>query len=119
IKKSLSTTIGYADDLKALQRSSNVYMFYIALRMMGDYRYPFPNGGYVPSSQSAKKGINEFRNSFGQFGLGSYTGIDLPSEATGFKGEDPPAGNVMDYAIGQFDTYTALQLVQYVSTIAN
>jgi cell division protein FtsI/penicillin-binding protein 2 len=25
----------------------------------------------------------------------------------------------MDFAIGQFDTYTPLQLVQYVSTIAN
>ena len=28
-------------------------------------------------------------------------------------------GNILDYAIGQFATYTPLQLAQYVSTIAN
>src|SRR5690606_10208378 len=28
-------------------------------------------------------------------------------------------GNLLDFAIGQFDTYTPLQLAQYVSTIAN
>ena len=45
--------------------------------------------------------------------------IYLPYEATGVVGEDPVAGNVLDFGIGQYDTYTTLQLAQYVSTIAN
>lgn len=119
IKKSLSNTIGYANDLDALKKSSNVYMFYVALRLMGDYRYPFPDNGFVPASSRAEEAFAAFRNQFRQFGLGSSTGIDFPSEGIGLEESDIKAGKVMDYAIGQADTYTALQLAQYVSTIAN
>src|SRR5690606_19731146 len=59
------------------------------------------------------------RNSFAQFGLGVKTGIDLPNEGTGYLGTDLIAGKLLDLSIGQFDTYTSLQLVQYISTIAN
>src|SRR5690606_33646134 len=58
-------------------------------------------------------------NYFKQFGLGVETGIDLPYEATGVKGETNIAGHLMDFAIGQRETYTTLQLAQYISTIAN
>jgi penicillin-binding protein 3 len=48
------------------------------------------------------------------------TGIDLPNEVTGQTGvlKNNP-GNYLDLAIGQYDTYTPLQLSQYISTIAN
>lgn len=116
-KRSLSRTIGVADDIKALKESSNVYMFYIALRMAGDYRYPFPNNA---SSSMDISAWQEMRNYFRQFGLGAPTGIDFPSESTGVLGKsDKNVGLFMDYAIGQYDTYTTMQLAQYVSTIAN
>lgn len=48
------------------------------------------------------------------------TGIDLPNET---RGQIEPLtnnpGNYLDLSIGQYDTYTPLQLSQYVSTIAN
>lgn len=110
------TTLGLVNDIDALERSSNVYMFYIALKMGGEHRYPFPDGS---SATFNSQGLVDMRNYFGQFGLGVKTGIDMPYEATGFVGKNPQAGNFMDFAIGQYDTYTTLQLAQYVSTIAN
>ncbi|QHS22770.1 penicillin-binding protein 2 [Virgibacillus sp. MSP4-1] len=118
-EKSSYRTLGYVNDLDALAKSSNVYMFYIALRMGGDYT----NYRYVKNESSkvknSSKTLQDLRYYFNQFGLGVSTGIDLPYEATGYKGDNPGPGLLMDYAIGQFDTYTALQLNQYVSTIAN
>src|SRR5690606_38155725 len=52
-------------------------------------------------------------------GLGVETGIDLPGEATGYVGPDPNGGSPMFFGFGQYDTYTPIQLLQYVSTIAN
>ena len=37
----------------------------------------------------------------------------------GFKGNEIQPGKLLDLAIGQYDTYTPMQLAQYVSTIAN
>lgn len=117
IKRSLNPNIGLADDIKALRQSSNVYMFYVALRMGGDYRYPFPNNS--PSSINTDA-WQQFRNYFNQFGLGIPTGVDFPYEETGFVGPvKQNAGLLMDFAIGQYDSYTTMQLAQYVSTIAN
>lgn len=115
--KSSYTTLGSVNDITALQRSSNVYMFYIALKMGGEHRYPFPdNSG---TSANATEGMQKMRNYFNQFGLGVRTGIDFPYEETGFVGTEPIAGNLMDIGIGQYDTYTTMQLAQYVGTIAN
>lgn len=117
-KRSYSRSIGLADDIKALKMSSNIYMFYIALRMGGDYRYPFPHNSSAPINMEAWQ---EIRNYFQQFGLGVRTGVDYPSESPGLQGtpRDNGAGILMDFTIGQFDTYTTMQLAQYVSTIAN
>ena len=60
-----------------------------------------------------------YRNTFAEFGLGVKTGIDLPNESTGLKGKNDTSGLLLDFAIGQYDNYTPLQLAQYVSTIAN
>lgn len=108
--------LGAVNDISALKRSSNVYMFYIAFKMGGEHRYPFPDGAWATFNE---QGLHDMRNYYHQFGLGVETGIDFPYEATGFVGSNPKAGNFLDFAIGQYDTYTTLQLAQYVSTIAN
>lgn len=118
VKKSWNTVgFGMINDLYALKRSSNVYMFLTAMKIGGQQTY-VPNG---PLTIDKEKGITTLRKNFAQFGLGIRTGIDLPGEQTGYGGGQipPEAGKVLDYAIGQYDTYTALQLVQYISTIAN
>ncbi len=113
IKKSYRN-LGKVNDLDALRRSSNVYMFYIAMRMGGEFNYqPGKSIEFDPDA------FAEMRNYFSQFGLGVSTGIDFPLESTGYEGSDPRAGNLLDLAIGQYDTYTTMQLAQYVSTIAN
>ena len=117
LKRSWTTTLGSVNDISALKMSSNVYMFYVALRLGGDYRYPYPNN--ASTSMSANSSILAMRNYFNQFGLGVKTGIDFPYEGTGVEGKNPIAGNALDFGIGQYDTYTTLQLAQYVSTIAN
>lgn len=116
LKKSYSNNIGAVNDITALQKSSNVYMYYIGLRMGGDFRYPYPNNTNVQAN--ANESVQKMRNYFNQFGLGVRTGIDLPFEETGFIGTDPIAG-LTDFGIGQYDTYTTMQLAQYVATIAN
>src|SRR5699024_10836806 len=117
IKRSYTAGLGSVDDKSALKKSSNIYMFYEALRAGGDNRYPFPNNSSTNMSNS--EGILTMRNYFNRFGLGVKTGIEFPYEGTGVEGANPAAGNVLDFAIGQYDTYTTLQLGQYVSTIAN
>ncbi|MED0948656.1 penicillin-binding protein 2 [Bacillus mobilis] len=105
---------GNIDDLRALQVSSNVYMFHTALKIAGvDY--------VKNSSLNIKQEyFDKMRYYFRQFGLGVPTGIDLPNETSGQIGKkDNQPGFLLDYSIGQYDTYTPLQLVQYISTIAN
>lgn len=60
------------------------------------------------------------RNYYSQFGLGVKTGIDLPQESAGMQTTpDAVGGLILDLAIGQYDTYTPLQMAQYISSIAN
>lgn len=100
-------------DLQAIEQSSNVYMFKIALKIANEtYAYDEPIN--IPS-----RNFDVMRNSFAQFGLGVKTGIDLPFESAGYEGPASDPGTFLNFAIGQFDTYTPMQLAQYVSTIAN
>ncbi|MGD6963223.1 peptidoglycan D,D-transpeptidase FtsI family protein [Fictibacillus phosphorivorans] len=107
MNKSSWKNMGYINDLDALRMSSNVYMFNIMDRMIGPEHW----------TQTYAKA----RFSFNQFGLGVKTGIDFPNEAVGYEGKPPEgeSGTLYDLGIGQFDTYTTMQLLQYVSTIAN
>ncbi|MEM5595496.1 penicillin-binding protein 2 [Niallia circulans] len=117
-KKSWNKTgFGPINDLYALKRSSNGYMFLTAMKLGGQQTY-IPNGLLSIDKVFA---IETFRYNFSQFGLGVRTGIDLPGEQIGYGGGQIPSesGKVLDYAIGQYDTYTPLQIVQYISTIAN
>ncbi|WP_442853972.1 peptidoglycan D,D-transpeptidase FtsI family protein [Bacillus sp. FJAT-18017] len=111
-KSSWKAGIGTTNDIRALELSSNVYMFHIAIKIGGAFYKP-----NQPLSINLD-GFNKMRSSFGQLGLGTRTGIDLPGESAGFPGP-LEGGKLLDLAIGQYDTYTPMQLAQYVSTIAN
>lgn len=109
---------------KALEYSSNSYMIQVALKMLG-INY---NGGTVsiPGVQSQGGVYKQLRDAMAQYGMGVKTGIDLPDEVTGIRtpvdelsDADGQAGNLLDLSFGQFDTYTPMQLAQYVSTVAN
>ena len=56
---------------------------------------------------------------YASFGLGVKTGIDLPVESLGYMGTSKLPGHLLDFSIGQYDTYTPIQLSQYINTIAN
>ena len=106
-------TMGYVTDLDAIRKSSNVYQFKTALRVAGvKYGYNMP----APINNDAFK---IYRDYFSLFGLGVKTGIDLEKENTGIKGKVENAGLLMNLAIGQYDSYTNIELNQYISTIAN
>ncbi|MGE1162525.1 peptidoglycan D,D-transpeptidase FtsI family protein [Peribacillus simplex] len=112
-EKGSYSNFGNINDLTALKVSSNVYMFRTAINIAG--------AKYVPNEplNISSGAFSTMRNSFAQFGLGTRTGIDLPNEMSGFKGSETSPGKLLDLAIGQYDTYTPMQLVQYVSAIAN
>ena len=101
-------------DLDALERSSNVYMIKLAMKMGGQTEYE--KGGRLNINLSL---FDKLREYYAQFGLGVRTGIDLPNEGKGYNGGTADAFSALDFAFGQFDLYTPLQLAQYMSTIAN
>ena len=106
-------TLGYIDDITALAKSSNVYQFKTAIRVNGQEYY---RNMKLNFNQNA---FDTYRNMYHAFGLGIKTGIDLPVESSGYTSKDKAAGNLLDFVMGQYETYTPIQLSQYVSTIAN
>ena len=105
--------LGLLDDLTALKYSSNTYQFNTAIRVgKGHYAYDMP----LLVDESA---FDIYRNTFAEFGLGVETGIDLHIESLGYKGSERIAGLLLDFSIGQYDTYTPIQLSQYINTFAN
>lgn len=106
-------TMGDIDDLYALRYSSNVYQYKIAIKVgEGNYEYNKP-------LKIKKDAFNKYRSMYQSFGLGVKTGIDLPVESLGYTGTSILPGHLLDFAIGQYDTYTPIQLSQYINTIAN
>ena len=63
--------------------------------------------------------FNIYRDTLASFGLGIKTGIDLPNEQIGIKGITISDDLLLNLSIGQYDTYTPIQIVQYINTIAN
>lgn len=119
---SYTSGIGWVDPVEALQESSNVYMALIAGHMAG---FDFDNRGSIYdvrvfNGQEYRNAFQTLRRVYSQFGLGVLTGIDLPTESVGYEGGIPKqSGKIFQFSIGQFDTYTPLQMAQYVATIAN
>ena len=56
---------------------------------------------------------------YASFGLGVKTEIDLPLESLGYSGKSKMPGHLLDFSIGQYDTYTPIQISQYINTIAS
>lgn len=106
-------TMGDIDDLYALRYSSNVYQYKIAIKV-GEGNYE-----YNKALKIKEDAFNKYRDMYQSFGLGVKTGIDLPVESLGYTGTSKLPGHLLDFAIGQYDTYTPIQLSQYINTIAN
>lgn len=106
-------SLGFIDDLSALKTSSNYYQFLLAIKLAG-YEYK-PN----LKMEVSEKEFNIYREAFSYFGLGSLTGIDLPNELTGIKGKTIAPDLLLNFVIGQYDTYTPVSLLQYINTIYN
>ena len=105
--------LGVINDITALAKSSNVYQFKIAIRVNGQ---EYHRDMKMNFNQQA---FDTYRNMYHSFGLGVLTGIDLPVESKGYSSTDRAAGNLLDFVMGQYETYTPMQLSQYISTIAN
>lgn len=107
------TNLGNLNDIQALKYSSNVYQFYTAFNVGGG------NYSYNEKISINPQAFETYRNMFKQFGLGVKTEIDLPIESLGYTSDSTLPGHLLDFSIGQFDTYTPIQLSQYINTIAN
>ena len=103
---------GWIDDIGALKTSSNYYQFITAIKLTGNkYKYNM-------KLNVNEEHFNKYRDTFASFGLGSSTGIDLENEALGIKGNTIAPDLLLNLSIGQYDTYTPLQLTNYINTIA-
>ena len=106
-------TLGRINDIDALALSSNVYQFKTAMKVAGaTYAYNQP----LVINEEA---FDIYRNTFKEFGLGVKTEIDLPVESLGYTSDNKAPGLLLDFVMGQYDTYTPIQLSQYISTVAN
>lgn len=112
-KCSSVNNLGVIDDITALAKSSNVYQFKIAIRVNGQ---EYHRGMKLNFNQKA---FDTYRDMYHSFGLGVKTEIDLPIESNGYTSKDKASGNLLDFVMGQYETYTPIQLSQYVTTIAN
>lgn len=105
--------LGNINDLTALKYSSNTYQFRTAIKVGG--------GSYIYNSplKINNNAFEIYRNTFNEFGLGVKTEIDLPNEKLGYKGITKNSNLLLNFSIGQYDTYTPIELSQYINTIAN
>lgn len=104
--------LGYLDDVSALKMSSNYYQFLIAISLLGKR--------YTPNMDlnASEKEFNIYRDMLSSYGLGVITGIDLPNERPGLKGNIISDDLLLNLAIGQYDTYTPIELFNYINTLA-
>jgi cell division protein FtsI/penicillin-binding protein 2 len=104
--------LGKINDLTALAYSSNYYQFLIAVGLT--------NNKYSPNIKlnATDKEFNIYRNTLASYGLGSLTGIDLEGETIGQIGKTISDDLLLNLSIGQYDSYTDIQLLQYINSIA-
>ena len=112
-KKCSWKRLGVVNDIKALSLSSNIYQFKTALKVANI------NYSYNIKVNDVKDAFIKYREFFKELGLGSKSGIDLPIDGIGNVGNNYSPDLYLNYVIGQYDTYTTMQLSEYISTIAN
>lgn len=104
--------LGRLNDISALKWSSNYYQFITAIKSTGK------TYSYNMQLNATADDFKRYRDTFDSFGLGVLTDIDLSEEQTGFKGTKVADDLLLNLSIGQYDTYTPIELVQYINTIA-
>jgi len=106
-------SLGYINDIEALAYSSNYYQFLIAIGLTGEnYRRNM-------TLNNLDNAFKTYRNTLASFGLGVKTGIDLDNESIGIIGSTISDDLLLNLSIGQYDTYTPIELSQYINTVAN
>ena len=105
-------SLGRINDLSALAYSSNYYQYLIAIGLTGNK--------YTPNMKlnATAEHFKIYRDMLASFGLGVKTGIDLPGEQIGIIGSTVADDLLLNLAIGQYDTYTPIELLQYVNALA-
>lgn len=107
--------MGFIDDAYAISQSSNVYFFRQSMDLAGVHHVQ--DGPILNWNNDQNDAWGRYRRFFGQLGLGTRTGIELPHEQTGF----PASRNFTDllfFSIGQADTYTTMQMAQFGGVLA-
>ena len=105
-------SLGYMDAKEALRMSSNYYQYLLAIKLTGKKYTRNMNIG------ATKEHFEIYRNILKDYGLGVSSGIDLMNEGTGYKGTSITDDQLLNMAIGQYDTYTPISLTSYINTIA-
>jgi len=105
--------LGRISDKDALAYSSNYYQFMIAIGLTGD------NYKYNMSLNNLDYAFNAYRDMLASYGLGVKTGIDIENESVGIIGNTKSDDLLLNLSIGQYDTYTPVELTQYINTVAN
>ena len=121
VKKSVYPigTFQSLDAVQALEVSSNIYMMRLALKEA--------HADYIPHRYISMNPdiFSKMRGYFSEFGLGPKTGIDLPGELGAYIGPTHTSngslatGLALNLSYGNYDGYTLVQLLQYISAIAN
>ena len=105
--------LGKINDLTALQESSNYYQYIIAINSTGNTYKPNMHLDVTLDD------FNRYRDILKSYGLGIITGIDLPGEKIGIIGNKIAPDLLLNLAIGQYDTYTPIEMLQYINSIAS
>jgi len=105
--------LGYINDIEALAYSSNYYQFLIAIGLTGE------NYKRNMALNNLEYAFDTYRDMFESYGLGVKTGIDLENESIGIIGKTISDDLLLNLSIGQYDTYTPIELTQYINTVAN
>ena len=105
--------LGKVNDLTALANSSNYYQYMIAINLTGNK--------YKPNMKlnATEEHFKTYRDMLASFGLGVKTEIDLPGEQIGIIGSTVADDLLLNLAIGQYDTYTPVELLQYINSVAS
>lgn len=105
-------SLGKVNDLTALANSSNYYQYLIAIKLTGNlYKRDMV-------LNATDKHFKIYREMLSSFGLGVKTGIDLPNEQIGIIGSKVADDLLLNLAIGQYDTYTPIEVAQYINSVA-
>lgn len=105
-------SLGRINDLSALAYSSNYFQYLIAIGITGNT--------YTRNMQlnATSEHFQIYRDMLASFGLGVKTGIDLPGEQIGIIGSTVADDLLLNLAIGQYDTYTPVEVLQYINSMA-